>query len=339
MSVVVPRALLVLLMLAGAAIPSAAQICEPAPSGLVGWWPGNGNATDVIAGNNGQLAGDTTFAPGAVGLGFKLDGEGDYVQIPDSSALKPQRVSVEVWVRFDSLTTPNSTPGVINATQYIVFKKNTRMFNFEAYALRKQRDNAGIDRFAFSIGDVTGVGTLAIATSTTQVVVGQFYHVVGTYDGSFVRLYVNGALEGQAATSVAIDYDTRPVFLGTSGETFFDGKLNGIIDEASIYNRALDSFEIGRLHAAGAAGKCSSVTGALVSLATFIQTLNLSRGISNSFDAKLQNALDALDAANAGDVISACNRLSAFINEVNAQSGNALTENQAAQLAAMEGIS
>jgi hypothetical protein len=333
MSVVITRALLAVLIMAGLAIPAAAQTCEPPPSGLVGWWPGNGNANDVIAGNNGQLAGDATFAPGAVGLGFKLDGVGDYVQIPDSAALKPQRISVEAWVRFDSLTTPNPTPGVINATQYIVFKKNTRVFNFEAYALRKQRDNSGIERFAFSIGDVTGVGTLAIATSTTAVMVGQFYHVVGTYDGSLVRLYVNGVLEGQAATSVVVDYDTRPLFLGTSGEAVFDGKLNGIIDEASIYNRALDSFEIARLSDAGSAGKCSSATGALVSLATFIQTLNLSNGISNSLDAKLQNALDALDAANAGDVTSACNRLSAFINEVNAQSGNALTEAQAAQLA------
>ena len=331
----VPRALLALLMTVGTTLPAAAQICAPPPSGLVGWWPANGNANDSVAGNNGQLVGDTTFSPASVGLGFKLDGDGDYVQIPDSAALKSPRISVEAWVRLDSSITPNPTPGVIRATQFIVFKKNTRMFNFEAYALRKQRDSFGIDRFAFSIGDVTGVGTLALATSTTAVVVGLFYHVVGTYDGSFVRLYVNGVLEGQAATSVAIDYDTRPVFLGTSGETVFDGKLNGVIDEASIYNRALDSLEVGDLYAAGRAGKCASTTGLLISLATFIQTLNLSQGISNSLDAKLQNALQALDAAKAGDVISACNRLSAFISELNAQSGNALTESQAAQLASV----
>lgn len=332
MTAILGRLVLVAVMVTGAAVPATGQVCEPPPSGLVGWWPGNGTANDVIAGNNGQLAGDATFAPGKVGLGFKLDGNGDYVEIPDSAALKPAHVSVEAWVRLDSLTTPNSTPGVLNATQFIVFKRNTREFNFEAYALRKQREN-GIERFAFSIGDATGLATLAVAYSSTPVEVGPLYHLVGTYDGLAVRLYVNGVLEGLAFTARPIDYGTRPIFLGTSGEAGFDGKLNGIIDEASIYNRALDSTEVSGLHAAGGAGKCASATGLLVSLATFVQTLNLSQGIANSFDAKLQNSLDALDAANAGDIVSACNRMAAFINEVNAQSGNALTETQAGQLA------
>ena len=65
---------------------------------------------------------------------------------------------------------------------------------------------------------------------------------------------------------------------------------------------------------------------------TFVQALNLSTGIANSLGAKLQNVLDALDAAHAGDLISACHRLDAFINEVAAQAGNKLTETQAAQL-------
>jgi hypothetical protein len=47
---------------------------------------------------------------------------------------------------------------------------------------------------------------------------------------------------------------------------------------------------------------------------------------------KLQNALQALDAATSGDTPSACNRLSAFISEVAAQTGKTLTSAQAAQL-------
>ena len=76
----------------------------------------------------------------------------------------------------------------------------------------------------------------------------------------------------------------------------------------------------------------TSPTVLLTRLITFVQTLNLARGISNSLDAKLQSVLQALDAAHAGDVISSCNRLTAFINEVSAQAGNSLTTDQAAQL-------
>jgi hypothetical protein len=321
----------VIAALGATAARAGAQTCVPPPSGLVGWWPGNGNAKDAIAGNNGQMAGDATFAPGMVGQGFALDGFGDYVEIPDSQALKPAQMTVEAWVRFDSLDTPIVSQFDAPGQQYIVFKKNTRVFNFEGYALRKQRVS-GVDRLAFSIGDVTGFATLAVALSTTPVAVGQFYHVVGTYDGTAVRLYVNGILEGQAAVSATVDYDTRPIFIGTSGETVFDGKLAGIVDEASIYNRALDATEVAAMYAAGSAGKCASVSGLLTTLISFIQTLNLSGGISNSLDVKLQNALQALDAATSGDTPSACNRIIAFISEVSAQTGKTLTSAQAAQL-------
>ena len=320
---------LMAMLILGIQTQAKAQTCVPPPAGIVGWWPGNGTANDAIAGNNGQLAGDATFATAVVGAGFKLDGLGDYVEIPDSLALKPAHMSVEAWVRFDSLDTLIVSQFGAPGLQFIVFKKNTRVFNFEGYSLHKER-NGGVDRLAFRVTGAAGFGN--IARSITPVLVGESYHVVGTFDGAQVKLYVNGLLEAQAANSVPADYGGRPVFIGTSGETVFDGKLNGIVDEASIYNRALDPVEISALHAAGLAGKCGSATGLLTSLATFVQTLNLSNGISNSLDAKLQNALQALDDANAGNTGSACNRLGAFLNEVSAQAGKVLTTAQAAQL-------
>jgi YVTN family beta-propeller protein len=69
-------------------------------------------------------------------------------------------------------------------------------------------------------------------------------------------------------------------------------------------------------------------------LIQMVQNLNLKQGIENSLDAKLENARDALEAANNGDLNAACNLLDAFINQVNAQSGNALTVEQANQLRA-----
>jgi Concanavalin A-like lectin/glucanases superfamily len=319
--------------LQGATVATA-QTCVPPPEGLVGWWPGNGNANDSIAGDNGQLVGDATFTQAVVGQGFRLDGFGDYIEIPDSTALKPAQMSVEAWVRFDSLDTPIVSQYGAPGLQYVIFKKNSRVFNFEGYALRKQRE-AGVDLLAFSVADVNGSGGNSVAYSTTPIAVGAVYHVVGTYDGTAVRLYLNGVLEGQSPVSITVDYGDRPVFIGTSGETVFDGKLNGFVDEPSIYNRALEPLEVAGLYAAGPAGKCASATGALTSLVGFVQTLNLAKGISNSLDSKLQNALLALDAASAGDSPSACGRLMAFQNEVNAQSGKALTSSQAEQLSTM----
>lgn len=75
-----------------------------------------------------------------------------------------------------------------------------------------------------------------------------------------------------------------------------------------------------------------SPTVLLTSVLAYVESLNLSNGIANSLDAKLQNALQALDAAHAGDVVSACNRIAAFTNEVDAETGTKLTTAQAGQL-------
>ena len=65
-----------------------------------------------------------------------------------------------------------------------------------------------------------------------------------------------------------------------------------------------------------------------------VQNFNLQQGISNSLDAKLQNVLEALNGATAGNTAAVCNQLAAFINETAAQSGKKLTVAQANQLIA-----
>jgi parallel beta-helix repeat protein len=65
-----------------------------------------------------------------------------------------------------------------------------------------------------------------------------------------------------------------------------------------------------------------------------VEELNAKEGIINSLDAKLNNALDALDAANAGQRQDAVNKMEAFINAVEAQSGNQISEADASNLIA-----
>ena len=57
-------------------------------------------------------------------------------------------------------------------------------------------------------------------------------------------------------------------------------------------------------------------------LAVDVYELNLQNGIENSLDAKLDSALNALDDANENNDVAAINSLGAFINAVEAQSGN-----------------
>jgi len=62
--------------------------------------------------------------------------------------------------------------------------------------------------------------------------------------------------------------------------------------------------------------------------------MNLQNGIENSLYGKLDAALNELDDLNENNDVAACNSLDAFINAVEAQRGNKLTDTQADTLIA-----
>ena len=66
-----------------------------------------------------------------------------------------------------------------------------------------------------------------------------------------------------------------------------------------------------------------------------VEELNLQNGINNNLDAKLQNALDALEAKNAGQRQDAINKMQAFVNAVEAQSGDKIPVEAADELIAI----
>ena len=225
--------------------------CVLPPAGLVGWWPGDGNANDIVGGRNGTLQGGATAnAPGVVGTGFSLDGVNNYVQIPDSPVLKPAELTVECWVKWNNLTTAGTS--VYPGQQYIVFKQNSRYADFEGYVLSKDRTWNDI-----VLWEVTSAsGQLVRIDTTSPVTTNVWYHLAGVRGSNYIQVYFNGRLEAQTNVNFPQDYGNRPLFFGTSGQSYWDRKLSGVIDEVSLYNRALSASEIAALYAAGAAGKC-----------------------------------------------------------------------------------
>src|SRR5262249_55061829 len=76
---------------------------------------------------------------------------------------------------------------------------------------------------------------------------GNWHHVVGTYDGSFVRLYVDGAEIGNGnELDNILGYGlptTNDLFIGTYGG-IAGYSFNGLIDEPAVFNRALTAAEV-----------------------------------------------------------------------------------------------
>src|SRR5262249_13962061 len=161
------------------------------------------------------------------------------VFFPDSPSLSPtSAISVEAWVR------PDAVPTNAGSGWNIVTKWNSELLYIEGGATPK---------FVFTLYNPGTSSYLPTATSTTTVATGTTYHIVGTYDGTNLRLYVNGVLERTTARSgpvndSALGATIAPGGWGTRPSPRYDGR----IDEVAIYNTALSSTRVQAHYTIGA---------------------------------------------------------------------------------------
>jgi len=213
----------------------------PLPSGAISWWPAGGNALDAITNhNNGNLSNGVAFAAGKVGRAFALTNS--YIKVSDAPSLNPTNgLTVEAWIY---LNTRNS------GDNDMILRKDgecgSRQYMLAASVSGKFRAHVGTTNGVYNYMD----GTTSVAAQT-------WYHVAMTYSvaSSNLSLYVNGALEASSSVSGAIITTTQPVFIGGYPGPCSAYYLPGLIDEPTIYNRALSATEISGIYTAGAAGK------------------------------------------------------------------------------------
>ncbi len=219
-----------------------AQTCDPPPSGLKSWWPGDGNANDIWGGNGGTLQGGATFATGEVGEAFSFDANGD-VDVPDAASLNPPtgQITVDAWVN----------PASQSAGGSIVNKRPVS--NATGYTLEQQYTADGDVLWNLVVG-----GVEVNVVSDTVLPLDTWTLVAGTYDGKTATLYFNGTEVG--STSHAGSIDPSPGADLQIGRNLVNGiEFAGLIDEVEVFDRALSQAEIMAIVSAGSAGKCKPV--------------------------------------------------------------------------------
>lgn len=206
--------------------------------GLVGHWKldetsGTSAADSTLNLNDGTYTGGVTLNAagpysGSGAVAAQFDGNDDYVSIPDDATLKPtSALSITGWVRGNNWNTGS----------------------FVNIILRKGEGNPNNYQLAIADGQVAlyldendNQGTRSSTTLNTD----QWYHVAATWDGTQVKIYVDGTLETTQSRTGTISTDTRLVYLGgRNGTDLFDGRL----DDVRLYNRALSPEEITAMQA------------------------------------------------------------------------------------------
>jgi uncharacterized surface protein with fasciclin (FAS1) repeats len=222
---------------------------------LLGEWrlnEGSGNrASDSSGnGNTGNLAAaphNPAWAAGRLGSGLRFAGD-DAVVIPSSPILEPVAVTLEAWVRHMGY------PG-ITSVAHIAAKGGAGGSAQASYALYS---HGGLN---FYIG--TSAGHIFSPDAGPGVWDGAWHYVVGTYDGSAVRLFVDGSEVGHGTPlSLPIIYGAVPPYeftIGSYGDTAaftYSYPFVGDIDEVKLWGRALSPCEINAAYrAAKASGK------------------------------------------------------------------------------------
>jgi len=235
---------------------AVAQECVTPPSGLVSWWSGDSDASDIENGNDGTLVnGALAGISGKVDGAFSLDGIDDFILIGNPANLQVSSgdFTVDAWVKFDSLFSSTIDCGFSGCDQYLAFKINPAptFSNADGWMLLKQADN----RFWFCFGGEASNGctpsALTTVRSTTVAQTDLWYHLVAVKTPTEIAIYVNGVKEASKPLPAFTDTNSAMLTLGEF--------VNGLLDEVEIYNRALSSEEIQAIFNAGDLGKCKAV--------------------------------------------------------------------------------
>jgi hypothetical protein len=210
-------------------------ICVDSPRSLVGWWPAEGNAANNVGGPAGTVNG-ASFAAGVVGQAFSFNGAGQGVEVPVSRAILPPDITVEGWIRRSSATQIAGDGG----NRAWLFALNSGGFGF---GLRPD----GRLVFARLDGEEIAAASLPIADTSP-------HHVAVSVALGEISFFVDGVAAGTARMNPFFSIGLNAA-IGRRPDTGA-GSFLGLIDEPSLYDRALSAAEITGLFNASSAGKC-----------------------------------------------------------------------------------
>jgi Concanavalin A-like lectin/glucanases superfamily len=215
-------------------------------TGPIGVWKLNEGSGTLVAdssgnGNNGVISGQTSWVAGVFGgSGLRFDGSGR-VKVNDNNALEPaSAVTVSAWFRH------GGSPG---AYRYIAAKGANGCIA-ASYGLYSG-PNGGLE---FYVSKQRGSRFARSPDAGKGVWDGQWHLAVGTYDGTTIRLYVDGVQVGSgSAWGGSLEYllpDSNDFYIGNyPGCT--DHAFAGDVDDVVVWGRTLTAGEIADLPSGG----------------------------------------------------------------------------------------
>ncbi len=212
---------------------------------------GSGNGLNGVSVSGAQTANTSSAIagdPGSCRYASGFNGASSYLDLGTPSLALPNQLTVMAWVRW------TVAPATGNAWANIVSNNSNATADSGQFWLQNSETNG---QFEFAVA--TGAQRNYVQ-STLAPVQNQWQHVTGVYDGTTLRMYVNGVANGTAPLTGAIVPAGAGYHL-TIGRWAFGSPGNrsfkGDVDEVRIYSRALSASEVSA--AASATHTCGGV--------------------------------------------------------------------------------
>ncbi|MGZ5544040.1 MAG: LamG-like jellyroll fold domain-containing protein, partial [Limisphaerales bacterium] len=235
------------------AIPSL-LFGDCAPTGLVAMWKGQSNALDSVGGYNGTNGTGVTYVNAEVGTGFSFNGTsaakldlGSFLNFGMSD------FTVEFWIKTTT-TDPYRRAELIGKRSACA---HSRFFDVQLQTNGTICFNYDGDPNGFGMN---GFGYIDMA-SATAVNDGAFHHVACVRKGTNALIYIDGSL-----SATQIPADGRVANISNTNHLFADAGgpcaggsyayFTGVLDEISIYTKALEASNILAIAQDGTNGKC-----------------------------------------------------------------------------------
>jgi hypothetical protein len=196
-------------------------------AGYRGSYPTSGTTWADIGGNNlnGTLTNGPTYSTDGGGS-IVFDGVDDYCTVQDSTSLRlTNNMTLSSWFKFNLSASSQQT--LILKENYISPTNNT------GYILRADATNKTIS-FVLLKNSINSVSASNIQNNA-------WYNVISTYDGSQIKIYINGVLSGTTNYVGGALTNNSPLYVGQPTAGF---RVNGNIANTQIYDRSLTQSEV-----------------------------------------------------------------------------------------------
>jgi len=192
-----------------------------------------GMASVVVTNDDGKS--DTaeffygSWQPDAHGYTLDFDGNGDYVEVPNASALiaNSSTMTISGWIY------PTNSSGAWPDYDGFFGFRNDSNADFHLVQLGLEI----LGRFKNSSGAYFDV-------TTTKLIINQWQHIALTYDGSTLRMYHNGAEVDSISANGVISNPNEPFRIGRIVYASWNFDLTGQVDEVRIWNTARTQSDI-----------------------------------------------------------------------------------------------